>query len=45
MFSEYVTIGEMSQVFELRIYILMKKDKKQGKPSQKRLNTFGKTQL
>lgn len=28
LFSEYVTIGESSQVYELRIYVLMRKEKK-----------------
>jgi len=45
MYSEYVTIGEISQVFELKIYVLLKKERKQAKTNPKRLNTFGKTQL
>ena len=45
MFSEYVNIGESSQVFEVRIYVILKKERKAQKANQKRLNTFGKTQL
>ena len=44
-FSESVTVGELRQVYELKIYVLLRKEKKDKKGSGKRLNTFGKTQL
>ena len=43
--SESVTVGELRQVYELKIYVLLRKEKKEKKGSAKRLNTFGKTQL
>ena len=38
-------MGELKQVYELKIYVLLRKEKKEKKGSAKRLNTFGKTQL